>query len=93
MEFVPMNGKILLKRDDPQTVTAAGIIIPGDAQEKSQFATVVAVAEAQQNGEAMSVKVADRVMIQSFASQEIQMEGISFLLVGEDEILGKITPD
>jgi chaperonin GroES len=92
--FVPLNGRVAVKRDGLQEKQVGGIIIPDFAQDAPQFATVIAVAE---NGRDEAehkalgyVKVGDRVVLGKYAGSEVQAEGGSFTVLNVLDILGVI---
>ena len=88
----PLGDRILVKRIDSEEKTKGGIIIPDSAKEKPLEGEVVAVGPGRtfDNGQvkAMTVKVSDRVLFAKYAETEVKLEGQSFLLLREDDILG-----
>jgi chaperonin GroES len=92
MQLRPLGDRVLVKRIDSEEKTKGGIIIPDSAKEKPLEGEVVAVGpgRAYDNGQikAMSVKVSDRVLFAKYAETEVKLEGNSFLLLREDDILG-----
>lgn len=88
----PLSDRILVKRIDSEEKTKGGIIIPDSAKEKPLEGEVVAIGPGRtlDNGQvkAMTVKVSDRVLFAKYAETEVKLEGQSFLLLREDDILG-----
>lgn len=88
----PLGDRILVKRIDGEEKTKGGIIIPDSAKEKPLEGEVVAVGPGRtyDNGQIkpMSLKVSDRVLFAKYAETEVKLEGQSFLLLREDDILG-----
>lgn len=88
----PLNDRILVKRIDSEERTKGGIIIPDSAKEKPLEGEVVAVGPGKMmdNGQlkAMSVKVSDRVLFAKYAETEVSLDGQTFLLLREDDVLG-----
>ncbi|HXW52889.1 MAG TPA: co-chaperone GroES [Myxococcota bacterium] len=88
----PLGDRVLVKRIDSEEKTKGGIIIPDSAKEKPLEGEVVATGEGRifDNGQKkpMSVKVSDRVLFAKYAETEVKLEGQSFLLLREDDILG-----
>lgn len=88
----PLGDRVLVKRIDSEEKTKGGIIIPDSAKEKPLEGEVVAVGPGRslENGQTrpMSVKVSDRVLFAKYAETEVKLEGQSFLLLREDDILG-----
>lgn len=88
----PLGDRVLVKRIDSEEKTKGGIIIPDSAKEKPLEGEVVAVGPGRvyDNGQVrpMSVKASDRVLFAKYAETEVKLEGQSFLLLREDDILG-----
>lgn len=88
----PLNDRILVKRIDSEERTKGGIIIPDSAKEKPLEGEIVAVGPGKMmdNGQlkAMSVKVSDRVLFAKYAETEVSLDGQTFLLLREDDVLG-----
>ncbi len=92
IKLKPLNDRVLVKRIDSEEKTKGGIIIPDSAKEKPLEGEVIACGPGRcmDNGQlrAMSVKVGDRVLFAKYAETEVKLEGASFLLLREDDILG-----
>lgn len=92
MKLKPLNDRILVKRIDSEERTKGGIIIPDSAKEKPLEGEVVAAGPGKMmdNGQLkpMSVKVSDRVLFAKYAETEVNLDGQSFLLLREDDVLG-----
>lgn len=88
----PLSDRILVKRIDSEEKTKGGIIIPDSAKEKPLEGEVVAVGPGRtfDNGQMkpMSVKMSDRILFAKYAETEVKLEGQSFLLLREDDVLG-----
>lgn len=88
----PLSDRVLVQRIDGEERTKGGIIIPDSAKEKPLEGEVVAVGPGKvlDNGQQkpMSVKVSDRVLFAKYAETEVKLEGKSYLLLREDDILG-----
>ncbi|USN51959.1 MAG: co-chaperone GroES [Myxococcales bacterium] len=92
MKLKPLSDRVLVKRIDSEEKTKGGIIIPDSAKEKPLEGEVVACGPGRSfdNGQvkAMTVQVGDRVLFAKYAETEVKLEGMSFLLLREDDILG-----
>jgi len=88
----PLGDRVLVKRIDSEEKTKGGIIIPDSAKEKPLEGEVMAVGPGRtfDNGQTkpMSLKVSDRILFAKYAETEIKLEGHSFLLLREDDVLG-----
>jgi len=90
----PLGDRVLIKPIEEKEVLKGGIIIPDTAKEKPQEATVIALGtgKVDDDGDKIDfvVKVGDRVLISKYGGTEIKIEGESYLIIREDDILGII---
>ncbi len=91
--FKPLHSYVLLKREDEETKTAGGIIIPDTAKEKPVRGRVIATGDGLfENGQKipMSVKTGDIVLFAKWASSanEVKIDGVDYVLIKESDILG-----
>jgi chaperonin GroES len=94
MKFRPLHDRVLLRREEQETKTASGIIIPDSAAEKPMIAVVLSAGPGAYNedGEriALDVKAGDRVLISKWAGTEVKIDGEELLVVKESDIMGII---
>lgn len=93
--FVPMSGRVAVLRDGVQEkVTESGIIVPEVAQERPQFATVLAVAETgKDEGEHYALKSLSpgmRVVLGKYSGADLSVAGHTITIVPVLDILGRI---
>jgi chaperonin GroES len=91
MNIRPLHDRIVVKRIDEKETTHRGIIIPDSAQEKPQEAEVVAVGRGKlMKGKriALDTKVGDRILFGKYSGNEIKLEGLEYLVMREDDVLG-----
>ncbi len=91
----PIGNKVLIRRDEAETQTAAGIFLPESAKDKPKSGTVEAIGTGATNHETgeripMSLKKGDKVIFSSYAGTEIKLEDDTLLIMAEDEILAVI---
>jgi len=90
----PLYDRILVKRTEKEEKTPSGIIIPGNAQEKAQRGTVLAVGEGRlmANGAICPtrVKKGDVVIFGKYAGTEFKNDDEEYLILKEDDILGVV---
>ena len=85
-----MNVKPLLVLPNPaEEKTAGGLIIPDTAKEKPLAGKVVAVGPGTKDVQ-MEVKVGDQVLYGKYAGQEIQIDGVDYLMMKQNDILAII---
>ncbi len=88
----PLYDRVLLRRLDAAEEVHGGIIIPDTAKEKPLEAEVVATGEGKRNDDGsraeMAVSPGDTVLVGKYGGTEIKLDGVDYLIVREDEILG-----
>ena len=93
MTIKPLLDKVVLKVSDAVETTASGIVLSSAAQEKPQFANVVAVGPGGKiDGEevTMYVKVGDRVITNQYAGTKVKLEGEEYTIVRQADILALV---
>ena len=88
----PLHDKILVERDEAETVTSAGIYLPESSKEKPQFATVLAVGAGTLNestGERtpLDISVGDRVILSKWGGTELKLDGEEYLILNASDVL------
>ena len=90
----PLGDRVLVQAIEEKEVKKGGIIIPDTAKEKPQEGKVVALGTGKidDNGKKVefTVKNGDKVLISKYGGTEIKVDGESYLIMREDDILGII---
>ena len=86
MSLKPINDRVVVKPAPADTKTSGGIIIPDTAKEKPQKGKIIAVGPGK-DGNAMTVKKGDTVLYGKYAGQELEYDGVEYLIMREDDIL------
>ncbi len=81
-----LAGKILVQPSAADEKTASGIIIPDTAKEKPQKGKVVMVG-ADKKDEPMEIKTGDTVLYGRYAGQEMNIDGVEYLLMSQSDVL------
>ena len=85
---------MLVQPIEEKETKKGGIIIPDTAKEKPQEGNVVALGtgKVDDNGKKVefTVQKGDKVLISKYGGTEIKVDGESYLIMREDEILGII---
>ena len=89
LNIKPLADRVLLEPMEAETKTASGIIIPDNAKEKPQKATVVAVGSGTKDNP-MTVKIGDTVLYGKYSGTELKFEGKDYLIMSEKDILAVI---
>lgn len=82
----PINDRVVIKPATAEETTKGGIIIPDTAKEKPQRGEVVAVGPGK-DGNLMTVQIGDTVLYGKYAGQELNYEGVDYLIMREDDVL------
>ena len=90
----PLGDKVVVDRDESESKTAGGIVLPDAAKDKPSRGTIVAIGTGKllddgTRGE-MQVKKGDRVLFTSYAPEAITVDDEEFLLMSESDILAVI---
>lgn len=88
----PLGNKVLVRRDEAESVTDAGIYLPESAKDKPKTGVIEAVGTGAINTETgeripMTLKKGDHVIFSSYAGTEVRLEDDTLLIMSEDEIL------
>jgi chaperonin GroES len=94
MKLKPLEDRIVVKPQEAEAVTAGGIVLPESAKEKPLMGKVVAVGNGKlldsgKRGQ-MSIKKGDVVLYGKYGGSEIEIEGVEYKILREDEVLGII---
>lgn len=88
----PLGDRVLVKPLDEKEVKKGGIIIPDTAKEKPQEGEVVAIGtgkvDEKGNKHEFTVKKGDKVLISKYGGTEIKIDGETYLIMREDDVLG-----
>lgn len=91
MSLRPLGDRVVVKRLDQETVTAAGIVLPDSAAEKPDQGQVVAVGPGRLNDQGQRIQVelqvGERVLFGKYAGQSIKINGDELLVLREEEVV------
>jgi len=95
MKIRPLHDRVVVRREEEETKSAGGIVLPGSAAEKPSRGEVIAVGNGRvlDNGEVrmLDVKVGDKVMFGQYSGNTIKIDGEELLILSESEILGVLS--
>lgn len=92
--FTPLYDRILVQRDEDETVLAGNIaiVIPENSTEKPDRGTILAVGHGRllENGQVVPllVKAGDRILFNKYAGTEIKLDGKEYIIMSEPEVYG-----
>ncbi len=94
MNIRPLHDRVLVRRMEEETTTAAGIVLPGSAAEKPNQGEILAVGKGRilENGDVrpMDVKVGDKVLFGQYAGTSVKVDGEELLMMREEDIMGVV---
>ncbi|MBI2482892.1 co-chaperone GroES [Candidatus Uhrbacteria bacterium] len=90
----PIHDHIVVQSAKEETVTKMGIVLPDTVKEKPEQGKVVAVGPGKvlENGARapMSVKVGDVVLFKKYSPDEVKVDGVEYLIIGDSDILAVV---
>mgnify|MGYP000887623097 FL=1 len=95
MKVRPLGDKVIVKRDEAQSKTDSGIFIPEAAKDKPKQGKIVALGSGILNKDTgkympFTVKKGDTVLFTTYSGTEIKIDGETFIIMTEEDILGVI---
>lgn len=94
MSLRPLQDRILVERMEETEKTKGGIIIPDTAKEKPAEGKVVATGNGRVGEDGslipMDLKVGDTILFSKYGGTEVKIEGIDYLIMRQDDVLGVI---
>ena len=92
MNIRPLYDRIVVKRIEEQETTRTGIVIPDSAKEKPQESEVMAIGRGKRLDDgkmvALDVRVGDRILFGKYSGNDIKLDGIEYIIMREDDVLG-----
>jgi chaperonin GroES len=90
----PLGDKVVVQRDESESKTAGGIVLPDTAKDKPSRGTIIAIGTGKLLDDGtrgpMQVKKGDRILFTSYAPETIAIDDEEFLLMSEGDILAVI---
>ncbi|TWU16460.1 co-chaperone GroES [Allorhodopirellula heiligendammensis] len=90
----PLGERIVIQREERESTTAGGIVLPDSAQEKPARGTVIAIGTGKQLDDGSrapsQLKTGERVLFSSYAGETIEIDDVEYLLMREDDVLAVI---
>ncbi len=92
MKLQPLGDRVVVEaKDDLESRTPSGLVIPDTAKEKPQIGSVVAVGPGALNDDGermpMDVKKGDKVLYSKYAGTEVKLEGKEYLVLSARDLL------
>ncbi len=94
VQLQPMGERLVIQREEGESTTAGGIVLPDSAKEKPSRGKVVAIGTGKLLDDGSrsksQLKVGDRVLFSSYAGENVEIDDVEYLLMREDDVLGVI---
>jgi chaperonin GroES len=94
IEFIPIRDRLLIKKIEDTMKTKSGLVLSDDTKERPTKGEVLAVGEGKLDDHGklipMVIKKNDYIVYPKYAGHPIKIEGIEYLILEEDEVLGVI---
>ncbi len=91
LRIKPLGDRILVKREEEDSTSRGGIILPDTAKKKQDRAEVLALGTGKRDKDGQvlpfEVKVGDTVLIDKYAGQELTIDGEEYVIVQESEVM------
>ena len=93
MTIKPLLDRLVLKAQKAEETTKSGIVLATSAQEKPQFANVVAVGPGgvvDGKEVTMYVNVGDKVITNQYSGTNVKLDGEEYTIVRQSDILAVV---
>ena len=91
MNLKPLDDRIVVRPNEPETQTASGLVIPDTAKEKPQQGKIVAVGPGRVSDDGTrvkpDVKKRDIVLYGKYSGTEVSVDGGDYLILREGDVL------
>jgi chaperonin GroES len=91
LKLQPLGDRVVIERDEAETKTAGGIVLPDTAKDKPTRGTVVSVGEGRllNNGNRapLQIKVGDKVLFSTYAGDTFKLNDQELVLMREEDVL------
>jgi chaperonin GroES len=81
----PLADRVVAVREKAEAKTLSGLYLPDGAKEKPSYATVESVGP-----DVKSVKKGDKIVFKEYATTELKIADVEYLIVKEEDILAKL---
>ena len=94
MDLKPLGDRIVVRpKDEDESRTSSGLVIPDTAKEKPQLGEVLAVGPGEyKDGERIpvDVEVGDLVFYSKYGGTEVKVEGEDYLVLSSRDVLATL---
>lgn len=92
MNLKPIGERVVIKKLEAEKKTESGIVLPESAQEKPQYAEVVAISSDIKNDDEKkdSLKEGDKVIYSQYAGTDVEIEGNDYVVLAYKDVLAVV---
>jgi chaperonin GroES len=94
IKLQPLGDRVVVEREESESKTAGGIVLPDTAKDKPTRGVIVSVGDGKLLDDGtrgkLQVKVGDRVLFSAYAGDQFKIGDQELLLMREDDILAVI---
>ncbi|MGD0517859.1 MAG: co-chaperone GroES [Thermoguttaceae bacterium] len=94
IKLQPLGDRVVVERDESESVTAGGILLPETAKDKPARGKIIAIGDGRlmKDGSRspLQVKIGNRVLFSSYAGDTFKLGDRELLLIREEDILAII---
>jgi chaperonin GroES len=94
VKLQPLGDRVVVEREESESKTAGGIVLPDSAKDKPSRGKVIAIGDGRLLDDGsrskLQVKVGDNVLFTSYAPEVIKINDEELLLMREEDILAVI---
>lgn len=92
MTVRPLHDRVLVRREEEETISSGGIVLPSSAQEKPMQGEVVAVGKGKKLKDGsvslLDVRVGDTVLFGKYSGTEVKVNSEELIMMREEDIMG-----
>ncbi|OYT35399.1 MAG: co-chaperone GroES [Candidatus Aenigmarchaeota archaeon ex4484_52] len=85
MNIIPLENKVLVRKQKEEEKTKGGIYIPDSAKEKTQIGVIEEIGKTKET----ILKKGDVVFYKKYSGEELKIDGNEYLILGVSDILAK----
>lgn len=91
MTLKPLGNRVLTQKLKQEETLKGGIILPESAKKSQEVAVVISVGPGLKDKDgklhAIPVQVGDKILMDKYSGQEVELDGEKFIIVKADDII------
>jgi len=94
MKIRPLHDRVLVRREDEETKSPGGIVLPDSAQEKPMQGQVVATGKGKilndGSTRALDISPGENILFGKYSGTEVKVDGEELLMMREEDIFAVV---